>query len=88
MRVGGYGGEGYRALHVEPIPDPGRRMWEVHTEMTLAQAEFSKPGVACRDVAEKVLQIAKKAGMEKYRVSPPGPRRGNGRTSAALHRTR
>jgi Xaa-Pro dipeptidase len=66
MRVGGYGGEGYRALHVEPIPDSGRRMWEVHTEMTLAQAEFSKPGVACRDVAEKVLQIAKKAGMEKY----------------------
>jgi Xaa-Pro aminopeptidase len=66
MRVGGYGGEGYRALHVEPIPDPGRRMWEVHTQMTLAQAEFSKPGVECREVAEKVLQIAKKAGMEKY----------------------
>ena len=71
MRVGGYGGEGYRALHVEPIPDPGRRMWEVHTEMTLAQAEFSKPGVACRDVAEKVLQIAKKAGMEKYLYHRP-----------------
>lgn len=66
MRVGGYGGEGYRAMHIEPIPDLGRRMWEVHTEMTLAQAEHSKPGVECRDVAEKVLQIARKGGMEKY----------------------
>ncbi len=66
MRVGGYGGEGYRAMHIEPIPDLGRRMWEVHNEMTLAQAEYSKPGVECREVAEKVLQVAKKGGMEKY----------------------
>lgn len=66
MHVGGYGGEGYRALHIEPIPDLGRKMWEVHTEMTLAQAEHSKPGVECREVAEKVLQIAKKAGLAKY----------------------
>ncbi len=66
MRVGGYGGEGYRAMHLAPIPDNGKKMWEVHTEMTLAQAKFSKPGVECREVAEKVLQIAKKAGMEKY----------------------
>jgi Xaa-Pro aminopeptidase len=66
MRVGGYGGEGYRALHLEPVPELARKMWEVHTEMTLAQAEFSKPGLRCQDVAEKVLQIAKKAGMQKY----------------------
>jgi Xaa-Pro dipeptidase len=66
MRVGGYGGEGYRAMHIEPIPDFGRRMWEVHTEMTLAQTEYSKPGVECREVAEKVLQVAKKGRMEKY----------------------
>lgn len=66
VKIGGYGGEGYRALHVEPIPDLGRKMWEVHTDMTLAQAEFSKPGVECREVAEKVLQIAKKAGLEQY----------------------
>lgn len=66
MRVGGYGGEGYRALHVEPIPDLGRKMWEVHTEMVLAQAELSKPGVECREVAEAVLQIARKAGLDQY----------------------
>ncbi len=66
MRVGGYGGEGYRALHLAPMPDKAKKMWEVHTEMTLAQAEYSKPGVECREVAEKVLQIAKKAGMEQY----------------------
>lgn len=66
VQVGGYGGEGYRALHLEPIPDLGRKMWEVHTEMTLAQAEESKPGRECREVAEKVLKIAQQAGLEKY----------------------
>jgi Xaa-Pro aminopeptidase len=66
MRIGGYGGEGYRALHLEPMPDLARKMWEVHTEMVLAQAEHSKPGVECREVAEKVLQIARKAGLERY----------------------
>lgn len=53
-------------MHIEPIPDLGRRMWEVHNEMTLAQAEYSKPGVECREVAEKVLRVARKGGMEKY----------------------
>ena len=66
FRVGGYGGEGYRALHVAPMPELGRTMWEVHTEMTLAQAEFSKPGVECREVAEKVLAIARRAKMLDY----------------------
>lgn len=66
MRVGGYGGEGYRAMHVAPMTEKAKKMWDVHTEMTLAQAEYSKPGLECRAVAEKVLQIAKKAGMERY----------------------
>jgi Xaa-Pro dipeptidase len=65
-RIGGYGGEGYRALHVEPIPPLARKLWEVNLEMVLAQTEHSKPGVACREVAEKVLGIAKKAGVERY----------------------
>lgn len=64
--LGGYGGEGYRALHLEPIPALGRKMWEVHTEMTLAQAEHSRPGIECRDVAEKVLAIAKRENMLEY----------------------
>jgi Xaa-Pro dipeptidase len=51
---------------VEPIPDLARKLWEVNLEMVLAQAEHSKPGVQCREVAEKVQQIAKKAAVERY----------------------
>lgn len=65
VRIGGYGGEGYRACHIEPMTDDQRRMWEVHTEMTHAQRELSKPGVECREVAYRVLKIAKDAGMDR-----------------------
>lgn len=64
--VGGYGGEGYRALHIAPMNDLQKRMWDVHTEMTLKQAEFCKEGTRCREVAESVLAIARKNGLEKY----------------------
>ncbi|MBI4513034.1 MAG: aminopeptidase P family protein [Gemmatimonadetes bacterium] len=66
VRIGGYGGEGYRACHIGPMTDEQRRMWEVHTEMVHAQREHSKPGVECRLVAQQVLKIAKDAGLEKY----------------------
>ena len=66
ITIGGYGGEGYRALHIEPMTDPQRRMWEVHNEMTLVQADLSKAGARCNEIAEKVLAVAEKAGMEKY----------------------
>ena len=64
--IGGYGGEGYRALHIEPMDDLQKKMWDVHTEMTLKQAELCKAGVRCQEVAETVLAIAKRGGMEKY----------------------
>ncbi len=66
IRIGGYGGEGYRACHIEPMPELGRKMWEVHTAMTLKQAELSKPGVKCSEVAQGVLKLAFDAGLEKY----------------------
>jgi Xaa-Pro aminopeptidase len=66
VRIGGYGGEGYRACHVQPMTAAQQRMWEVHTEMTLAQQEFSKAGVPCREVASKVHEIARKAGLERF----------------------
>ena len=43
QRIGGYGGEGYRAMHLEPIPELARKMWECSTEMSLAQQAESKP---------------------------------------------
>lgn len=66
VEIGGYGGEGYRACHIAPMPELGQKMWEVHTAMTLKQAELSKAGVKCNQVAEGVLKLARDAGMEKY----------------------
>lgn len=66
VRIGGYGGEGYRACHVLPITPEQQRMWDVHTEMTLAQQEHSRAGVECREVASRVLEIARRAGLEQY----------------------
>jgi Xaa-Pro aminopeptidase len=66
IRIGGYGGEGYRALHIAPMDDLQKRMWDVHTEMTLKQAALCKAGMKCSAVAEATLAIAQKAGMEKY----------------------
>jgi len=66
VHIGGYGGEGYRALHIAPMDDQQKKMWDVHTEMTLKQAELCKAGRKCQEVAEAVLAIAKKTGMEKY----------------------
>lgn len=66
VRIGGYGGEGYRACHILPITSEQQRMWDVHTEMTLAQQEHSRAGVECREVASRVLEIARRAGLEQY----------------------
>lgn len=66
IRIGGYGGEGYRALHIAPMDDLQKRLWEVHTEMTLKQAELLKAGTTCQEVAEAVLAIAQKARLEPY----------------------
>ena len=64
--VGGYNGEQYRACHIEPVPDLGRRMWEVHTESCLIQARQSKAGRRCQDVALAVHEYQVKNGMAKY----------------------
>ncbi|MGH7547640.1 MAG: M24 family metallopeptidase [Gemmatimonadales bacterium] len=66
VRIGGYGGEGYRACHIAPMTDAQTKMWDVHTEMTLAQQEYSKAGVECRSVASKVHEIARRAGLERF----------------------
>ena len=65
VRIGGSGGEGYRACHVLPQNSAQRRAWDVHTEMTLAQVSESRPGVECRTVASRVLEIARRAGLER-----------------------
>jgi len=66
IRIGGYGGEGYRALHIAPMDDLQKKLWDVHTEMTLRQAELCRAGARCREIAEAVLGIARQAGLEQY----------------------
>ena len=66
VRIGGYGGEGYRACHIQPMTAHQQKLWEVHTEMTNAQVEHSRPGVECREVAARVLEIARREGVERY----------------------
>ncbi len=70
-RIGGYGGEGYRACHIEPIPDFAKKMWEVHTEMTIMQWELQKEGMMAREIAKEILSYARKKGMEKYLYHRP-----------------
>ena len=66
VRIGGYGGEGYRACHIAPMTDHQKKLWDVHTEMTLAQQTASRAGVECRAVAAQVHEIARRAGVERY----------------------
>jgi Xaa-Pro aminopeptidase len=66
IHIGGYGGEGYRAFHIAPMDELQKKMWDVHTEMTLKQAELCKAGARCQDVGEAVLAIAQKAGLGPY----------------------
>ena len=66
VHIGGYVGEGYRALQTEPMTDLHRTMWEVHTRMTVRQAELCKAGARCNEVAREVLRLAQDARMAKY----------------------
>lgn len=68
VRIGGYGGEGYRAMQIAGpgVTDLHSKMWEAHTAMTLEQQQLMHPGVRCSQVAEGVLKIARDAGLEKY----------------------
>ncbi|MGH9602637.1 MAG: M24 family metallopeptidase, partial [Terriglobales bacterium] len=68
VRVGGYGGEGYRAMQIAGpgVSDLHHKLWDVHTAMTLEQQKLMKAGTRCNQVAEGVLKLAKDAGLEKH----------------------
>jgi Xaa-Pro aminopeptidase len=68
VRIGGYGGEGYRAMQIAGpgVGDLHHKLWDVHTAMTLEQQKLMKAGTRCNQVAEGVLKLAKDAGLEKY----------------------
>ncbi|MGH9555170.1 MAG: M24 family metallopeptidase [Terriglobales bacterium] len=68
VRVGGYGGEGYRAMQIAGpgVSDLHHKLWDVHTAMTVEQQKLMKAGTRCNQVAEGVLKLAKDAGLEKH----------------------
>jgi len=66
VRIGGYGGELYRAYQLAPWDRHRERVWEVHTESTRLQQEHSRAGVACSHVAKVVHDYQVKMGMQKY----------------------
>ena len=54
VRIGGYGGEQYRSFLVGPWTEWQEHVWDVHTESYYIQAESSREGNTCSNVAKAV----------------------------------
>jgi len=66
VRVGGHGGELYRAYQIAPWTPEQEKMWEVQNECILMQARESRAGVLCRDVAKAIHDYQVQEGMAEY----------------------
>jgi Xaa-Pro aminopeptidase len=66
VKIGGYGGELYRAYQIAPWDATREKVWEVHTECARIQAEASAAGVTCSYVAKLVHDHQVKNGMAKH----------------------
>jgi Xaa-Pro aminopeptidase len=54
VRIGGYGGEQYRSFLIAPWTDWQEHVWDVHTASYFIQAEESREGNTCANVAKAV----------------------------------
>ena len=54
VRIGGYGGEQYRSFLFAPWTEWQEHVWQVHTESYYIQAEESRAGSTCSNVARAV----------------------------------
>ena len=66
VKIGGYGGELYRAYQIAPYDSTREKVWEVHTECCRIQADASTAGVTCSYVAKLVHDHQVQNGMAKY----------------------
>jgi Xaa-Pro aminopeptidase len=66
IKLGGYGGEGYRNYQIAPVSAHQEKMWQVVADCVQIQLEETKPGVTCSDVAFKIHQHQVKEGMQDY----------------------
>ncbi len=72
IKLGGYGGEGYRNYLIAPWTARQERMWEVVAESVQIMAEEARPGRACSDVAARVHQHQIRSGMQECIYHRPG----------------
>ncbi|MEK7282392.1 MAG: M24 family metallopeptidase [Acidobacteriota bacterium] len=66
VKIGGYGGELYRAYQMAPWDPFREKVWDVHTECCRIQADASAAGVTGSYVARQVHDHQVKNGMAKY----------------------
>ncbi len=68
VRIGGYGGEQYRSFLFAPWTDWQEHVWDVHTASYYIQAEHSREGNTCSNVAKAVHdhQVANRCAQLIY----------------------
>jgi len=66
VRIGGCGGELYRAFLIAPWTDQQKKVWTVSRDCCLMQKDLSREGVACSTVAYQIHKHQVKEGMQKY----------------------
>jgi Xaa-Pro aminopeptidase len=66
IKLGGYGGEGYRNYQIAPVSAHQEKMWQVVADSVQIQVEETKPGVTCSEVAFQIHQHQVKEGMQDY----------------------
>jgi Xaa-Pro aminopeptidase len=72
VRIGGYGGEQYRSFLFAPWTDWQKKVWEVHTACYFIQAEQSREGNTCSNVARAVHEYQVANGVAHLVYHRPG----------------
>jgi Xaa-Pro dipeptidase len=72
IKLGGYGGEGYRNYLIAPWTPHQEKIWEVVAESVRIMVEEARPGRSCCDVAYKVHGHQIKSGLQDYIYHRPG----------------
>ncbi len=72
IRIGGCGGELYRAFLIHPWTDHMKKVWTISRDCTQIQKEASIAGVTCSTVAYKIHKYQVENGMAPYIYHRPG----------------
>lgn len=72
IKLGGYGGEGYRNYLIEPRTPRQEKMWHVVADSVRIMIEETRPGRTCADIAAKVHSFQVKSGLKECVYHRPG----------------